>query len=154
MSREDLEAIGRRIKAARKSLKKQQKEVAAFLQMAPSYLSEIENGNAKPGPDFFLKLSRKLKIRMEYIFHGTGEIFYQNDELIDTMESEPFNFSEELDSPKKLLWLMDQSIFFKNTILSLAGKFILEDEKAIKKSMKIAAQSRKKKEQKALIEED
>ena len=122
--------------------------------MAPSYLSEIENGNAKPGPDFFLKLSRILKIRVEYIFHGTGNIFYSNNELIDTMESEPFDFSEDMDSPEKLLWLMEQSTYFKITVLSLAGKFILDDEEAIKKSIKITAKSKKKKEQKALLEED
>ncbi len=49
--------IGERIKDIRKKLRLPQKEMAATLQIAPSYLCEIEKGNGNPGPELFVRLA-------------------------------------------------------------------------------------------------
>jgi transcriptional regulator with XRE-family HTH domain len=131
-NRESLIAIGQRIKALRKHLRISQRELAESFHMSCSYLSEIENGKGNPGPEFFLKLSDDYNVRIEYLFHGTGEMFYGTQR---TTDSEEFDFNENVDTIGKVVWLMEHSPFFKNTILGFASKFLLDNERILKRSI-------------------
>jgi len=133
-NRDNLVAIGQRIKAVRKYLRISQRELAESFHMSYSYLSEIENGKGNPGPDFFLKLSDDYNVRIEFLFRGTGEMFYGTQGTID---SEEFDFSETVDTIGKVVWLMEHSPFFKNTMLGFASKFLLDNERILKKSIEI-----------------
>lgn len=133
MKRETVTDVGLRIKAVRQQLRLQQKEMAAVLQMAASYLSEIEGGKANPGPEFFLKLVYDYNVNPNYLFLGTGEMFLGSE---STIKAEEFDLERgNIDSPEKLLWIMDHSSFFKNTILSQASRIYIENVNLIKRNM-------------------
>ncbi|HLP45801.1 MAG TPA: helix-turn-helix transcriptional regulator [Candidatus Deferrimicrobium sp.] len=133
MKRETVADVGLRIKAVRQQLKLQQKEMAATMQIAPSYLSEIEGGKANPGPEFFLKLAYNYNISPNYLFLGTGEMLLGPERPI---QSDDFDLEREnIDSLEKLLWMIDNSSFFKNTILAQADRIYIENENIIKKNI-------------------
>lgn len=134
MSRSELIEIGQRIKTARKALRYSQREWAKELDMSHSYLSEIESGKARPKPEFFLKLSKKFGVSTDYLYHGTGNMFYaawsqRKAEIND------FDFDSELESIEQLVWLMENSTVFKNTVMGFASKFLLDNEEIIKKTI-------------------
>lgn len=133
MKREKLADVGKRVKAARKALRVPQKEMADALGVSPSHLSEIEGGKANPSTEFHLKLSEKYNISVEYIYHGKGNIFYEDDGKIT---DEPFDFESDVDSIEKLNWLLKNSGYFKHLILGYASKLIIQEEKTIKESIK------------------
>jgi transcriptional regulator with XRE-family HTH domain len=132
MKRDNVTAIGKRVKEIRRYFRLSQKEMADNLKMSYSYLSEIECGKANPGPEFFLKLSNDYNISMDYLFHGIGNMFLGSHRKI---EEEEYDLDEDIYSIEKLVWLMDHSPFYKNTILSFASKFLLDNERIIKKSI-------------------
>lgn len=137
MSNEKLVEIGRRIRTVRKYFKMTLKEMCKKLGIAIGYLSDIENGNANPGPLFFLGLVEKFNTNLDYIFLGQGTMFYPLDKIqsIDTFAPETFNFKGGLDSTGKLMWLMEHSTMFKNNILGYAEQYLLSHEDIIKKSV-------------------
>ena len=100
--------------------------------MAASYISEIEAGKAKPGPEFFVRFAAAYNVNMNYLFLGTGDMFVNLGQKMDIKE---FNFDREVESIDTLVWLMEHSSFFKNTMLSLATKTILENEPLIRRSL-------------------
>ncbi len=132
MIRDELSNVGKRVKIARKTLKVQQKEVAEALGISPSHLSEIESGKANPSTDFHLKLSKLYNISVEYIFHGRGNMFYEENGIINETA---FDFKSDVDSIEKLLWLLKNSPYFKNMMLGHASKFTLQEEEVIKSSI-------------------
>jgi transcriptional regulator with XRE-family HTH domain len=134
MRRHDSAAdIGERIKNIRKKLSLHQKEMAASLNTSASYLSEIESGKANPGPGFFLDLSDVYNVSIEYVFHGEGEMFYDPTKKLPRTEFKDVN---DIDTPEKLFWLMNQSSMFKHTLLGYAAKFYLENKALVKKSFR------------------
>ena len=132
MKKDNFTAIGKRVREVRNYFRLSQVEMAENLDMAPSYLSEIECGKANPGPEFFLKLSNDYNVSMDYLFHGIGSMFIGSHLKI---QEEEFDFNEDIYSIEKLVWLMSHSQFYKNTILSFASKFLLDNERIIKKSI-------------------
>jgi transcriptional regulator with XRE-family HTH domain len=132
MKRDNVTAIGKRVREVRKYFRLSQKEMADNLEMSSSYLSEIECGKANPGPEFFLKFSNDYNISIDYLFHGIGSMFLGSYQKI---KEEEFNFDEDIYSIEKLVWLMEHSQFYKNTILSFASKFLFDNESIIKKSI-------------------
>lgn len=137
MSNEKFIDMGRRIRTFRKHKKMTLKEMSRKLGIAIGYLSDIEHGNANPGPLFFLGLVEKFNVNLDYIFLGQGAMFYPLDKIqnIDTYADETFNFKGGLDSPGKLLWLMEHSTLFKYNILGYAEQYLLSHEDIIKKSV-------------------
>ena len=125
--------VGQRIKDVRIALRLQQKEMAARLRSAQSYLSEIESGKANPGLDFFLKLSYEFNVNLNYVFLGIGNMFFSTEKEIS---GKAFDFDGEVDSIEKVVWLMENCPFFKSTIFSFSYKTLLENETIIKKSIK------------------
>ncbi len=133
MKRETVTDVGQRIKDVRLNLRLQQKEMAAALQMAPSYLSEIEGGKANPGPEFFLKLVYEYKVNPNYLFLGVGGMFLDQDLKI---QEEEFDLvGGDIDSLEKLLWVIHNSPYFRNALLSEASRIFLENEDIIIKSI-------------------
>lgn len=133
IKQETVTDVGLRIRAVRLQLQLKQKEMAAALKIAPSYLSEIESGKANPGPEFFLNMVYEFNVNPNYLFLNTGEMFLGPERI---MKAEEFTLDQgNVDSIEKLLWLMDKSSFYKNCILAQAARIYIENEEIIKKDM-------------------
>ncbi len=126
--------IGYRLKAIRKKLRVQQKEMATALQIEPAYFSDIENGKVNPGADFFLKLVDKYNVNPNYLFLGTGEIVLSSEREIT---DEEIDLNMKIDSIPNLVWLMERSPYFKVSILSIATRILFEDGEIIRQTIKI-----------------
>jgi transcriptional regulator with XRE-family HTH domain len=133
MKIEDLAAVGKRVRVVRKALRLQQKEMSAGIGISNSHLSEIEKGESNPTASFFLNLSQKYNISVEYLFHGRGEMFYGKEEKNRTKK---IKFEGDIGSIEKLVWLMENSIYFKNSILGIASRFKMENDDYIELSIK------------------
>jgi len=131
LSPEDLVALGERIKALRKHLNLSQKELAASLGMANSYLSEIEHGNAYPAFEFFHKISRMYNMDLNYLFHGTGEMFLPREKKPEKQ----VEWLDDIRTSDDLLWFMEHSSMFRNSIMGMAEKFLIENEQFLKKNV-------------------
>lgn len=134
VSRDKLAAVGSRVKALRKSLKISQKDFAAFLNISPSYLSEIEHGNSNPGFDFFYKISTACNVSLDYLFHGIGEMMLKDKIKFEEIKEEK-EYVRDIVTVDDLLWLIEHSDMFKNTIMGFAAKFNYENEETIKKNI-------------------
>jgi transcriptional regulator with XRE-family HTH domain len=130
-NQENASDIGQRLKEIRKKIRVQQKEMAATLQIAASYLCEIESGNAKPGPDFFVKVASEYNVNLNYLLAGAGDMFNTGQNI----KAREFQIDNGVRTTEELLWLMENSNYFYGTILSLANKTLLSEGEIIKKSL-------------------
>jgi hypothetical protein len=87
---------------------------------------------ANPRPGFFLDLSAVYNVSIEYVFHGTGEMFHDPK---TRLPREEFKEIHNIDSLEKLFWLMNHSSMFKNSLLAYAAQYFLEHEALIKKNI-------------------
>ncbi|MCU0288504.1 MAG: helix-turn-helix domain-containing protein [Acidobacteria bacterium] len=125
--------IGERLKEIRKKNHIQQKEMAAALNVAASYLCEIENGNAKPGPDFFIKLANVYNVNLNYLLLGSGDMFG----IGNNIKQKAFDLKDGIESVEELFFLIEKSKYFKNLIMTLANKAVIEDEEIIIKGIQM-----------------
>ncbi len=124
--------IGQRVVAIRKQMRLQQKEMASDLNIAASYLCEIEIGRAKPNIELLIKMASLYNVNLNYLVMGTGKMVLGPGHK---MEDEGFDIDNGIESMEELLWLMDNSKFFRSTIRSLANKTIISEGEIIKKSL-------------------
>ena len=141
MIRENLIAIGNRIKDIRKHLRITQKEMAAKLKMSACYLSEIEGGKGNPGHTFFYKLTTRYHVNLNYLFHGDGEMFTRKKFKKKIGKNENLGEIETID---ELYWYLENSTLLRSQLIGFAAKFIYENEEIIRKNIK--RQSSKKEE--------
>ena len=132
MTRENLVALGSRIKELRKALKISQKDFAASLDMSGCYLSEIESGKGNPGHKFFYKISALYNISLDYLFHGIGEMFLK---VKDKGTPGKKDFIDEIETIDDLVWLLEHSPMVKLTVMGYATKFLYENEDIIKRNI-------------------
>lgn len=134
MSKQDnVSGIGQRLKEIRRQGRIQQKEMAAALDIAASYLCEIESGNSKPGPDFFIKVATAYNVNLNYLLLGTGDMFGAGNKI----KAKSIEIENGIESMEELIWLMENSKFFRNAVLSVANKLLIEEEEIIKKSLRM-----------------
>jgi transcriptional regulator with XRE-family HTH domain len=129
MSRERLIELGQRVKLIRKALHISQKDFAEKIDISGSYLSEIEAGKSKPGYDFFYNASLHCNINIAYILHGAGEMFTDMGAGPGFSIKEP---GEQIESINEILWYIERSPIFKNTVMAFAAKFLFDNEKMMK----------------------
>ena len=132
MKKQSLSDVGQRVKEARKSLHLQQQQMAEAIGISSGHLSEIESGKANPNADFLIKLSNLYNVAVEYIIHGRGEMFYDDGKT----KEKAFDFKSDVDTIEKLKWLLENSGFFRTSIMTYASKIIIEEEEVIKQSIK------------------
>ncbi|MDQ1349931.1 MAG: hypothetical protein QG657_232 [Acidobacteriota bacterium] len=120
--------IGDRLKNIRKKLNLPQKEMAVALKIAPSYLCEIEKDNGNPGPELFVRLASEFNVNMNYLFAGKGEMFSDAPLKIKTQECD---VDDDIDTPEKLFWLLEKSVFFRGMIFSQANKLLYQEKETI-----------------------
>lgn len=137
----NLVECGERLKKVRAHLKISQKDFAAYLGVAASYLSEIESGKTRPGYNFLIKLVEVFKVSSNWILLGTGEMFLtdENDWLIGRQD-----FGEQTESIRKLLGYFAKSPLVRLSVMAFASKFLLTNEVSIRKDIE-KNQAKKKK---------
>jgi transcriptional regulator with XRE-family HTH domain len=133
MKKKHLIDLGKRLKKARMSLGLQQKEMAEGIGVKPPYISSLETGKrSNPSIALLFYLSRHYHISLDYLLHGTGEMFLPSeasDEEMDRYHYPDFN------SIDFVVWLMRNSTFAKNNILGFVERFYIENEDFIKNKM-------------------
>jgi transcriptional regulator with XRE-family HTH domain len=138
--------IGQRVIAVRKQMRLHQKEMAADLNISASYLCEIESGRAKPNIELLIKMVSLYNINLNYLVMGTGKMLLDGGQQ---MENESYDIDDGIESMEELIWFMENSKFFRTTIMSLANKTIISEREIIKKSwQKPASQQSQQKTQK------
>ena len=123
--------VGRRIREVRESLRFIQKEFAAELKMSESYYNQLENGNGFPGYDFFYKLMKKYNVSLDYLFYGIGEMFLKSREKTDL----PGEYLEEIESTSDMVWYLERSPIFNQTVMGFANRFLYKNESIIKRNI-------------------
>ena len=126
--------IGVRIKEIRIKLDIQQKEMAETLQIAASYLSGIEKGNANPGPELFVRLASEYHVNMNYLFTGKGDMFGDAPLKI---KKEEFDIEGEMNTLEQLYWLLDNSAYYRSLLLANANKLLFQEKDVIKHSLSL-----------------
>jgi transcriptional regulator with XRE-family HTH domain len=69
----DYVEIGKRIKSARKNLKLTQEKLAEKVEVAPSYISEIERGTSICSLAVLVKIADILKLNLDNLVCGINE---------------------------------------------------------------------------------
>ena len=126
--------IGKRLLEVRKFLGIQQKEMADKIGMQQSYLCDLENGKKNnPGIAQLYRIAKQYGVSLDYLVLGEGEMF------LPGKENEEKNIDEFIPSFEgfsDLTWLLKNSNFFKNLVLSQASKLYFDNEEFIKKEIK------------------
>jgi transcriptional regulator with XRE-family HTH domain len=126
--------IGKRLIELRKVLGIQQNEMAEKVGMHSSYLCDLENGNKNnPGIGQLYRIAKKYGVSLDYLVMGEGDMFLPGKEGEEKRIDEFIPSFEGLDD---LIWLLKNSNFFKNLMLSQASKLYFDNEKFIKKEIK------------------
>lgn len=109
-----------------------QRGMAKALKITPSYLCEIENGKANPGPEFFVRLVKNYNINLNYVFLGSGDM---NTGSLVELKPQDIHIGCEIDTIEEMVWLMKNSKYFKNMILAHANIIINKDHEMIASSL-------------------
>lgn len=129
---DNLVDYGERIKKIRRELAVSQKDFAAKLNIAASFLSEIESGKTKPGYNFLVKLAAEFDVNPTWILLGTGPMFIKEVPAISEGD-----FGIHTESIKELLWYFRHSPLVRLSVMAFASKFLLDNEAIIKKDIKM-----------------
>jgi transcriptional regulator with XRE-family HTH domain len=128
---DNLVEYGERIKKIRRELAVSQKDFAAKLNIAASFLSEIESGKTKPGYNFLVKLAAEFDVNPTWILLGTGPMFIKEAPSIGEDD-----YGIHTESIKELLWYFKRSPLVRLSVTAFASKFLLDNEAIIKKDIK------------------
>ncbi len=125
--------LGKRLRKARMALGIQQNEMAKVVGVKPPYISSLENGKrSNPTIALLFDLSRHFHISLDYLLHGTGDMFLPSEESGENKDR--FN-TPDFDNIDFAIWLMRNSTFAKNNILGYVEKFYIENEDFIKNKL-------------------
>ena len=124
---------GKRIRETRKNSGLTQKEFSHLLGISHSYLSGIERSVKKPGPAFFIRLSEKLGVSLDYIMLGMEPAKLEE----KAGKKEPGReVPGSLNTIDDMIWLMEHSPLFNFNVMGFATRFYMENEEFIKKTIK------------------
>jgi transcriptional regulator with XRE-family HTH domain len=140
VSKEELEAFGRRVRSIREALRLKQNEFAAGLELSEGYICQIEKGKGNPTYEFFYKLVSKYNVSLDYLFYGNSDLFYKKKKAAEESE-EMLDYIDNID---ELLWFLEHSKFFKMSIIAEAKKFLYVNRTIIEEDIKHERNKRKK----------
>jgi transcriptional regulator with XRE-family HTH domain len=115
--------------------------MAAAMNIAASYLCDIENGKGNPGPEFFVRLATQFNINLNYLFMGAPDMFIDAECKIKKQE---VDLDEDVETIEKVAWLMEHSIHIRTLVLTCVNRAIYDDRDVIsaniqRKKAKISA---------------
>lgn len=103
--------------------------MATALQIQPSYLDQIENGNANPWPELFMRLASLYKINLNYLFLGAQDMFITDKEEIKENE---IDLDDDIDTTEKIIWLMNNSPHVRLSIQMHLNKLLFTNKGIIR----------------------
>jgi transcriptional regulator with XRE-family HTH domain len=125
--------IGLRLKTVRKKLQVQQKDMAATMKVAASYLCEIENGKGNPGPEFFVRLAGEYPINLHYLFMGVGEMLVDEEGKAKKQE---IDVDDPVETVEQVARLIEDSVYLRNIVMTCVNKTLFEEKEIIKDNIK------------------
>jgi transcriptional regulator with XRE-family HTH domain len=129
MSKEELVSIGARLRAVRQHLGIKQNAMADGLGISAAHLSEIENGKSSPSAEIFLNMGKTYNINLDYLFLERGKMLYSMG------PDKKYDFDQLVNSIDKLVWMMEESMYFKTLILAAAQKAMIAEGDIIRESV-------------------
>lgn len=131
--------FGKRVREVRHILNLSQKDFASILDIAGSYLSEIEAGKTRPGFSFFYKISSLFYINPAYLLHGMGDVFVEErSRLYQDIDFGPLD-----QDVQRLIWYLERSPMVCFAVLEYFTRYlhmhyplIEEDMKKFKRGVK------------------
>jgi transcriptional regulator with XRE-family HTH domain len=107
--------FGKRVKELRNKLNLSQKDFAAAIDLAASYLSEIESGKIKPGFDFFYKITKEYRVNPFYLLHGEEPVFIEPDKEKSVKNKEDISRALAAYFGDNYPYLRDMLIYLKHS---------------------------------------
>jgi transcriptional regulator with XRE-family HTH domain len=124
--------FGKRLREVRGILKLSQKDFASILDIAGSYLSEIEAGKTRPGFSFFYKISSLFMINPAYLLHGEGTVFVEEkSRLYQDLDFGPLD-----QDVQKLIWYLERSPMVCFAVLEYFTRYLHMHYPLIEEDMK------------------
>jgi len=133
-----LKQIGQRLLEVREKIDVKQNILAKELNISQAGLSSMEKGILKPNLEVLFHLSKKYKINIDYILHGTGEVFTkdstpQKQEKKNLFQDFPPDQADFLDN---FLTLFKKSEIFRYQAMGNYKRFLLENADLLKMEIK------------------
>jgi transcriptional regulator with XRE-family HTH domain len=126
--------FGRRLKLLRKSLELTQKEFSEKIEVASSYISDIEGGKTKPGFEFLYKLGLNYNINPLYLLHGQEPMFLDKSETPGkTMELKYAGDNRQ--KIEELLYYLENSPIFMYAVLEFFSRYKLQNKELLDKDI-------------------
>ena len=69
----NLETVGSKIRACRKSAKLTQEKLAEMVKISPTYLSEIETDRKQAGREVLCRIAKVLDVSVDYLLYAREE---------------------------------------------------------------------------------
>jgi transcriptional regulator with XRE-family HTH domain len=105
--------------------------MAEQLGINAGYLSELENGNrANPTLAVFDKISTRFNVSLDYLVRGTGNMFLPGN------KANGRDHIKDVRSLDDVYWLIDNSLLFKDALMSMAARIFYENEDFINENIK------------------
>jgi transcriptional regulator with XRE-family HTH domain len=123
---------GERLREIRSHLDFSQKDFAAELGIAPSFLSELEKEKTKPGYNFLMKLAEVFNISPSWVLLGHGQMFLNEKNGKPVIEQD---FGEQTDEIRNLLIYFEKSPLVRLSVMAFASKFLLANEDIINRDI-------------------
>lgn len=124
---------GDRLRQLRGGMDLSQKDFAARLGIAASFLSEIEKGKTKPGYNFLIKCAQTFKVSPTWLLLGVGPVVLdEKTELFD----DPDEFGEQTEGIRDLLTFFRKSPLVRLSVMAFASKFLLNNEAIINRDIR------------------
>ncbi|MCP5046062.1 MAG: helix-turn-helix transcriptional regulator [bacterium] len=123
---------GERLRELRSLLEISQKDFAAKMGIAASFLSEVEKGKTKPGYNFLIKLAEIFNVNPSWVLLGYGEKFLGAGA---GNNGSNWDFQDQSDEVRDLLIYFKKSPLVRLSVMAYASKFLLNNESIIKRDM-------------------
>ncbi len=159
MKKKILKDMGERLRSLREQLGLNQREFAAKMGVANTYISALETAYTGPGYYAFYQLAKYHKISPLYLLHGKEPAFIDLEEKEKKEEKqeepgiqekqekepepeekpkpEPPTFGNDNPQVREMLSYFERSPMVKHTVLGFYAKFVIENKDLIEKDIEI-----------------
>ncbi|MCK4762113.1 MAG: helix-turn-helix transcriptional regulator [Candidatus Aminicenantes bacterium] len=120
----NFDEIGRRLRQVRKSLDFTLKEMGEMSGFVVSAISEMELGKKRILSEYLNLLAGKFRVNLNWVFTGKGSMFLPGYELT-------WDFGKDNKEVAELLYLLENSSYFRHEILRYTAKLKIESTEGI-----------------------
>ena len=116
--------IGKRLREVRKSLNLTLKDMSKMSGFVVSAVSEMELGKKRLLPEYLYLLSSRFSLNLNWLFTGSGSMFMPPIDL-------KWDFGKDNEDIREMIYLIDNSSYFRHEILRQARRIKHTDKKII-----------------------